>query len=70
MTASVGKVGEEIKLEGVVVGSDCTSSSIQVPNQVAIDIEEEELKVVGSVREECELQSSASPRKKQKKSHI
>nr|AER41560.1 Peptidase_C48 [Oryza australiensis] len=39
-------------------------------DQVAIDIEEEKVKVIDSVTQECELQSSQSPHKKHKKSHI
>jgi hypothetical protein len=39
-------------------------------DQVPIDIEEAEVKVVGSVREEGEGQSSQPPHKKQKKSHM
>jgi hypothetical protein len=39
-------------------------------DQVPIDTEEEEVKVIGSVREEGEGQSSQPPHKKQKKSHM
>ncbi|OQU77781.1 hypothetical protein SORBI_3009G101600 [Sorghum bicolor] len=63
-------IPQENELQRVEVGSDYISSSIQVPDEANATQPKEEHEVnTDSVGEECELQPSQSPHKKQKKSH-
>jgi len=63
-------IPQENELQGVEMGSDYISSSIQVPDEANATQPKEEHEVnIDSVGEECELQPSQSPHKKQKKNH-